>query len=221
VGAIDVKTSHTKRPRRRGGRPSHEEAARIRDHILEAATALFFAHGYGAVSIEAVARKVGMSKRTFYHRFKDKAELFKAVMHRIVDGMRAGHPLPAFKDGNLEATLHQLAQLILHASLLPDAIALQRLILAEAARFPELATTVNAVGARQEGITFIASLLEKENKAGRMKIASPTFAAEEFLHMVMATPLRRALGLGKPMPPEELKEWAQNAVHLFLNGCRN
>src|SRR5215472_1502451 len=43
-------------PARRGGRPSQEEAARLADHILEVATELFLAEGYGATSIEAVAQ---------------------------------------------------------------------------------------------------------------------------------------------------------------------
>ncbi len=55
--------------RRRGGRPSRDEAARLSDRILDAATDLFFQRGYGATSIEAVARSARISKRTFYHRY--------------------------------------------------------------------------------------------------------------------------------------------------------
>jgi hypothetical protein len=45
--------------RRRGGRPSRDEAAQLPDRILDAATELFFARGYGATSIEAVAQRAG------------------------------------------------------------------------------------------------------------------------------------------------------------------
>src|ERR1700704_1353334 len=71
---------------RRGGRPSRKQAARLGERIVDAATHLFLAHGYGATSIEAVARRARVSKRTFYHRFPDKPALFAAVVHRIIEG---------------------------------------------------------------------------------------------------------------------------------------
>src|SRR5947209_19814422 len=54
--------------RRRGGRPSREQAALLGERILDTATELFLAEGYGATSIEAIAQRAGISKRTFYHR---------------------------------------------------------------------------------------------------------------------------------------------------------
>ncbi|HET6307753.1 MAG TPA: helix-turn-helix domain-containing protein, partial [Rhodopila sp.] len=70
----------TNTPNRRGGRPSREQAALLGDRILDVATELFLAEGYGATSIEAVAQRARISKRTFYHRFPDKAALFDAVL---------------------------------------------------------------------------------------------------------------------------------------------
>jgi hypothetical protein len=54
---------------RRGGRPTRSEAERLGARILDAAAELFFTVGYGATSIEAVARRIGISKRTFYSRY--------------------------------------------------------------------------------------------------------------------------------------------------------
>jgi len=95
----------------RGGRPSREEAERIRDRILDVATQLFLEQGYGATSIEAVAQRLRMSKRTFYHRFRDKAELFEAVVHRIVDALRPADLNPLFVGDNAEEVLLRLAGL--------------------------------------------------------------------------------------------------------------
>jgi hypothetical protein len=58
-------------PRSSGGRPSREAAALLRDKILDVATALFLRDGYGAVSIEMIARDARISKRTFYQRFSN------------------------------------------------------------------------------------------------------------------------------------------------------
>ena len=50
---------------RRGGRPTRLEAAALGDKILDVATALFLSRGFGATSIEAVAGRARISKRTF------------------------------------------------------------------------------------------------------------------------------------------------------------
>ena len=93
---------------------------------------MFMSHGYGATSIEAVARRARVSKRTFYHRFDDKPALFVAVVHRIIDGLRPPADLPLL-EGDLEEILQRLASLILRAALSPQAIALNRMVVAESA----------------------------------------------------------------------------------------
>jgi TetR/AcrR family transcriptional regulator, mexJK operon transcriptional repressor len=163
-----------------------------------------------------------MSKRTFYHRFRDKAELFGAVVHRLVERLRppSATPQEFFTGGSIETILERLAKLILRAALSPPALALHRVIVAEATRFPELAAAVNQESARREAIRGIAGLLERETKAGRLGVANAEFAAELFLQMVVAEPQRRALGLGTSMTDAALDTWARDAVDLFLNGCR-
>ena len=65
---------------RTGGRPTRAESARRLEHLLEVATALFLGSGYGATTIEAVARASGVAKKTIYRRFGDKSALFGAVL---------------------------------------------------------------------------------------------------------------------------------------------
>jgi AcrR family transcriptional regulator len=205
--------------RARGVRPSGAAAAQLRDRILDAATELFFAQGFGATSIDAVAKRARISKRTFYHRFGDKAALFGAVLHRIVQGLRPPAAMPLVAGADLRAILLRLARIILHAALMPQALALHRLIVGESARFPRLAAAVAADGASAEAVTLIAELLARETRAGTLAVADPFFAAEQFLQMVLGVPRRRALGLGKPMRAAELDRWASGAVDLFLDGC--
>jgi len=218
----DVKEKEriTASPTHRGGRPSRDRAERLRDHILDSATQLFFTSGYGAVSIEAIALHAGISKRTFYARFGDKADLFKAVVHRVVMQLRPSHAalLPAGK--RCEENLYRLAQLMAHAAVSPQLLALHRLIVAEGARFPELAMLAENEGARQEAIRLITDMLKSEIRAGTMQMIDPAFNAEQFIQMVISLPQRRALGFGRPMTPHELDVWARKTVKLFLNGCR-
>jgi TetR/AcrR family transcriptional regulator, mexJK operon transcriptional repressor len=108
---------------------------------------------------------------------------------------------------------------MLAVALSPEALALSRILLAEAPQFPELAQVIAASGARK-GVEHIAELLQREAKAGRLSLKDPHFAAAQFQTMVLTIPTRRAQGLDRPLGPKELDHWAWQTVDLFLNGCQ-
>ena len=204
----------------RGGRPSRADALRLRERILVAATELFLAEGYGSTSIEAVARRAGVSKRTLYDRFDDKSALFAAVVHRIIEQTRPPPDVPLVEGTTLADILRRLALLILRAALSPQAIALHRLVNAESARFPELVRAVASDGSTREAMDLIGSLLDRELSDSKLSGENREFAAAQFIFMVVALPQRRAMGFGTPMTPAELDVWAVKVVALFLDGCR-
>ncbi|HWZ63543.1 MAG TPA: TetR/AcrR family transcriptional regulator [Steroidobacteraceae bacterium] len=219
IGAAEKHRSSPTR-KARGGRPSRAAALQLRDRILQVATELFLTEGYGSTSIEALAGRARISKRTFYHRFDDKAALFAAVVHRIIEQIRPPPGVPLLEGATLQEILRRLAGLILRAALAPQAIALHRLITAESARFPNLVRAVYDEGWAQEATALIGDLLSRELRDPRLTLELRSFAAAQFLHMVVALPQRRIMGLGAPMTPRELDAWADAAVNLFLNGCR-
>jgi TetR/AcrR family transcriptional repressor of mexJK operon len=204
----------------RGGRPSRADALRLRGRILEVARELFLAQGYGSTTIEAVAARAGISKRTFYHRFDDKAALFAAVVHEIIQQIRPPAGVPLIVGATLRDVLRRLAGMILHAALSPQAIALHRLVMAESARFPELACAVEGDGSTREATTLIGDLLARELPESRFSAADRAFAAQQFIFMVVTVPLRLAMGYGSPMTAADLEAWIDNTVLLFLDGCR-
>ncbi len=192
---------------------------RLRERILEVATEVFLLEGYGSTTIEAVAARAGISKRTFYHRFSDKAALFAAVVHYIIEQLRPPPNVPIVEGATLHEVLRRLARFILNAALSPRAIALHRLVTAESARFPKLVRAVASESTTQEAKSLISNLLARELDP-RFGPEARAFAAEQFLVMVVNQPQRRALGVGAPMTGSELDAWANNVVTLFLNGCR-
>lgn len=203
---------------RRGGRPTRLVALQLGDKILAAATDLFLTRGFGATSIEAVAARARISKRTLYHRFRDKTDLFRAAISRLI-----GHWLPQI-EAEFEVpapaadVLMRLARRMLALALQPQALALRHLLLAEAERFPELVAIAIEQGAARS-VERIAGLLEAESGAGRLEIEDSRFAAAQFQEMVLAVPLRRAMGFGPPLREAELDLWARRCVALFLHGC--
>jgi TetR/AcrR family transcriptional repressor of mexJK operon len=202
-----------------GGRPSRAASEQLGERLLDAATQMFLAQGFGATSIDALALQLRMSKRTFYHRFPNKEALFAAVVHRIIQRLRPPPDIPLVDGTDVETVLERLATLILHAALSPQAIALHRMIVAESARFPELARVLALEGATEEAMTLIAGILERAVTARRLQVDDTRFAAQQFLQMVVALPQRRAMGLGEPMSAQELREWPRKVVGLFLRGC--
>jgi TetR/AcrR family transcriptional regulator, mexJK operon transcriptional repressor len=210
----------------RGGRPSRADAVRLRQRILEAATKLFLAEGYGSTTIEAVATHAGISKRTFYHRFDDKSALFAAVVHEIIEQIRPPPGVPLVEGATLRDVLRRIALMMLRAALSPQALALHRLVMAESARFPELVRAVHGDGSTREAISLISGVLahepreSREPRAAKLSAENRAFAAEQFIFMVVTLPQRRAIGFGTPMTAAELEIWADQAVGLFLNGYR-
>jgi AcrR family transcriptional regulator len=64
-----------KRPSRRG-----EQARATRRRIIEAASALFVAHGYAATTLESIAVDAGVAVQTVYFHFGNKATVLKEVV---------------------------------------------------------------------------------------------------------------------------------------------
>ncbi|TPI14085.1 TetR/AcrR family transcriptional regulator [Mesorhizobium sp. B4-1-3] len=51
-----------------------------RKRLVDAATRLFYAEGIGRVSVDAVAEKAGLTKRTLYYHFRSKDDLITAYL---------------------------------------------------------------------------------------------------------------------------------------------
>ncbi|MCD0443458.1 TetR/AcrR family transcriptional regulator [Glycomyces sp. A-F 0318] len=63
----------------RRGRPDKREA------ILRAASRVFGREGYARATVDAIAAEAGVSKKTIYNHFEDKAELFRTA---AIEGVR-------------------------------------------------------------------------------------------------------------------------------------
>lgn len=51
-----------------------------RDRIVDAANTLFYSEGIRAVSVDAIAEKAGLTKRTLYYHFRSKDDLIAAYL---------------------------------------------------------------------------------------------------------------------------------------------
>ena len=174
---------------------------------------MFLRNGFAATSIESISAKAGVSKRTLYARFPDKDAVFLAVVQRLIGTWLTGFDAAMEGAPSLETALLTAGRHMLAVAMTPSALALYRLVVAEAGRFPDLAVALRDGGARV-GIERLCRLLQRYRPD-----ASPAdlaFLAEQFQHLVLAGPQARALGLGERLDDDALAAWCQASAVMFL-----
>ena len=75
-------TVDTKRPRL--GRPHADQAGEVEVRILNAAELYFLQQGYARTTLEQIAALARIGNTTLYKRYRNKEELFTAVLQRSV-----------------------------------------------------------------------------------------------------------------------------------------
>jgi AcrR family transcriptional regulator len=65
---------------------SDRDCLAIRDRIVGVARDQFFRHGFDRVTMEEIARELGMSKKTLYRCFPDKTELIRSIVRMTMEG---------------------------------------------------------------------------------------------------------------------------------------
>lgn len=201
---------------RRGGRPTRAEEPRRRAHLLKVAGDMFMRYGFDGTSMDAVAEKAGVSKRTLYVRYADKKGLFNAVLRgRIAECIT---PINRFKSssGDLETTLLHIGRHLLRSALAPSSVSVHRIIVAEARRQPEFGRLANAEGWRP-GVRAIAAVLGRHENA--LRIADKEAAAAQFMSLVVDNALRMET-FGIKTDKRMIEKSVRAAVDLFLNGAR-
>lgn len=201
--------------RRREGRPDRAEAQALGHAILDAAEVAFLASGFDSAKMGAIAEIAGTTKQTLYSRFGSKAALFVAVSNRLLTGRFTSVPaMPlSLRDALVDVSVQMLA-----AMLDPKLIRMHCIIMAEAARFPELARLTDD-DQHFPGRTIVSALLTDAVKAGEIICGDIRQAMLLFQDMVLAGPLRAtALGLAT-FSLDERCAHARYAVDMFLNGA--
>jgi AcrR family transcriptional regulator len=202
--------------RRPRGRPSVEESLALREAFLAVALDSFLEKGYAATSVEAIARDAGVTKITIYRYFDNKEALFRAVMHRAATGIRDTMQTSLVESGqDPRQVLTGLVERMYHSYTDPKWMALLRLVVAEAVRFPELRELLYADN-DQSMLSPVITYLAKSHEDGTLCVPSPEVAARQLsslcfggMHYFLAKPLSE---------PQERTAWAEDIANLVLQG---
>jgi AcrR family transcriptional regulator len=187
--------------------------------ILAAAERAFLAAGFGAVSMDAIAREAGVSKATVYAHFSGKEELFGAVVANLSARRFRGFSAEALDPADAAGSLATIAGRFLDLVLSAEAIALNRIIIGEVSRFPVLGEVFWAAGPERTRVQ-IEGFLRRAAAAGALAVPDPRLAAEQFVSLVRGEiHWRSLLRLTEPDPPA-LQAAATAAVATFLRAFR-
>jgi TetR/AcrR family transcriptional repressor of mexJK operon len=185
------------------------------ESILAAARRTFLASGFGAVSMDAIAREAGASKATLYAYFSGKEELFGAMMAR--ESERYAHEFAAgeLDPADIEASLNLIAERFLRLLLSPDVIAINRIIIGEVARFPGLARIFWRAGPERVRVQ-VEGFLSRAAEIGTLDITDTRLAAGQFVSLVRGEiHLQQLLGL-EEADDKALAAAAKSGVETFL-----
>ncbi len=191
-----------------------------RHAVLDAAATLFVAHGYGAVSMDAVAREAGVSKATLYAHFASKDRLFATIIGEACRAkIAAGDVLARADIGSTTDVSEALQEFGVHMTrflLQPETLAIYRVVVAESVRFPELATAFYSNGPATF-LAFFSGWLGEQMKAGRLREADPAVAAEQFNALIRGGIFMCAsVGLSVDRSDAAIERHVERAVDTFM-----
>jgi AcrR family transcriptional regulator len=209
------------------GRPPRELAGQVEARILDAARRVFLERGLAGASMDEIAGLACAGKPTIYARFPAKEALFTAVVMQSVATNIARYEAYTPTGATIEDRFESLAVTVLQWILVSDAIRLMRVAIAEAPRFPDLASSVFGM-ARDRATQAVARLLAEAAQSDELGTL-PAFAPERvttttrFFQDVVVLPLVMRALFGEKLKQlrAEIGPHVARSVAFFLAACRH
>ena len=196
--------------------PTSRLTDRKRDAIVQAAIVEFRDNGFEATSVDKVAARAEVSKRTLYNHFPSKDELFAAILHILwensaSDLQRAYEPARPVREQLLELVHAKLAMLGDE-----NFLALARVAIAAALHSPERAREmVERIGEKDAAML---DWIRAAQKAGALKAADAAQAYKQLECLVKGVAFWPQVAMGQPrLAAAAQKKLAGATVDLFLS----
>lgn len=195
--------------------------------IIQAAKESFLETGFGATSMDAVAERAGVSKRTVYSHFESKVSLFGSVMSHLcdmfggaiqeqIDRMMEIADKADGPDPEMPEMLRILAVRFLNLLTDPTDVALFRIIIGEASRFPQLGQEFFEKGPKKLS-EQLAVYFSRQGELGTITVCDPHEAAWHFLAIVKdPIHLKLLIGLVDTPSKADVEAIAARGVNHFL-----
>jgi AcrR family transcriptional regulator len=196
-----------------------EESAKRRQ-IVEGAHAVFLARGFDAASMNDIARTAGVSKGTLYVYFKDKEELFEAIVEQECDLQAEGIFDLDPHDHDVEAVLTRLGFAYVGFLCRPEKASAVRIVIAIADRMPELGRKFYERGPAR-GIAALAAYIAAQVDAGELHVEDCEVAAAQLMEAYQAMVFKSMVfNFAREPKPEKVERVVKTAVKVFLAAYR-
>ena len=186
-----------------------------RERILLIAREVFFEVGYSNATMSMIAARLGGSKGTLYAYFKNKEDLFDAIIGDQCAAIQ--DTLATAEEGaDLRETLTVFGREMVTAMNSDWAVRTIQLVAEEAIRNPGLAQRFDQAGP-QQGIAATAAFLRAAHVRGQINAPDAVHAAEVLCTLFRGElHLRRMMGIEPEPTPERVEREVEIAVNVFL-----
>jgi AcrR family transcriptional regulator len=196
--------------------PEATEETAKRRQIVDGARTVFLSRGFDAASMMDIAKVAGVSKGTLYVYFKDKDELFAAIVGQECTFQAEGVFEFDHSDRDVEAALLKHGKAFAEKICDPQRQSSLRAVIAIAERMPDLGRKVYETGPAV-GIARMAAYLKAQVTAGVLAIDDCEVAAAQFIETCHATMFKPVLfNFAPPPTPERIAHVVGIAVRTFL-----
>jgi len=182
--------------------------------IIEAAALVFAELGYARATTRKIAAKADVNEVTLFRYFGNKQNLFTAVLNQHAIPPTSANLFTSNLSGNYPDDMLNIGRFVMH--LLWERREVMRMMLCEAAHFPELQETLGQAPRRLRDM--IAGYLKQQIESGIIKPRDPNMMGQAFLGFFFSYSM--ALGIfdeamSLKAPDEEL---LVGFVDLFVQG---
>jgi len=194
--------------------PRRLRMAETRAAILRAARPIMLRDGLGGTTLDRIAADGGIAKMTLYRHFPSKEALFEGFVTTMCDYIRVGFENAPLTDATKPSAdrLTEELRAFTSALIVPDALALYRLIVAEGWRFPALARVFE-----QSGMRLIRQRIAEILETGGVAANKSSEVAAEVVHLSLGDAYQRAvLGIAEEGDGEGFARQIEAAVAYAL-----
>ena len=188
-----------------------EQSEATRNALIDAARGLFSARGFAAVSTEEIVQAAGVTRGALYHHFKDKLDLFTAVVERVEQEILERVAAAAVAESDLWEQQRVAVGAFLDGCLDP---AVQRIILTDAPSVLGLAAW-REIEARY-GLALVRAGLQNVMDAGLIE-RQPL---EPLAHMLLGAMAEGGLLIARADDPEAARREVGDSLDRILQGLR-
>lgn len=182
----------------------------VREEILAAAMRMFIQQGYHGLAMRQISEAVGVSKAALYYYFKDKEELFLAILNAHLNEIEASIDAIRAGAGSSTEQLRQFVESVLGQP--AEQRAIIRLASQEMSQLSAVSRDQFDKLYREKFIGKLTAILQEGMQHGEIRALNAEVATWSLLGIMY--PYFYPAHSSRPLAPETIRE----IVNIYLNG---